>query len=128
MVDFRTALGRLGRPLATGSVVLGLSLVGWSQVRMQQIVDKQERETDLRIATQCVASHERIEQIRTSDETAYRRQNQTLIELVEQFSDDPTDVVTAIRAAGERDVAEIRAAVDDPDCDLEAAKKLVEEE
>lgn len=121
---WRHVTGHTGRLLATLSVVIGLALVGFSQVRMQQVVDKVEHEAELRIATQCVASHERIEQIRDGDEKAYRGGAEAIIAVATEA--DPEDV-RRYREVIEGTVLDIRSANPDPDCDLEQAKKTLAE-
>jgi len=111
--------GRVGRGLAVASVVGGLALVGSSQLRMQYLVDRLDEEAGLRVATQCVAAHERTDQIRDGDERTYRRLADTLIELA---SDADPAIVDRYRVLIERDVAEVRAANKRPDCDLRAAQ------
>ncbi len=97
-------------------------MVGWAQVRMQYIVDRLDNEAALRVATQCVASWERIEQIRLADEKAYRRNAETLIGLA---SNPNPDIVAQYLQQVESDVVEIRATNPDPECDLGAAQRLL---
>lgn len=122
---------RLGRVLGISSVVLGLVLVGSSQLRMQYIVDRLNEEIAQRTASQCVSAWNRVEDIRNGDEKVYRRNASTLLAL-SQTGTPPTPEqqkrIDQYRAQVELDVVEIRAANADPKCDLKAARRVLGED
>lgn len=119
----------LKRAVATVSIVLGLSAVGLSQVRMQNIIDRVDREADLRVASQCVASWERLEQIRDANEATYRANAETLLSFASVNPDaEQQERIKRYRELVEADVLEIRNRIEDPTCDLKAAQQQLAED
>lgn len=131
------------RWLAVATVVVGLGSVGLSQVRQQQIVEKVEREADLRVATQCVASHERIEQIRDATEDAVRggakvgaeAASNALIQIGIEKGSPPEPGVEPryrellgqyIQEQSDAEVTRARNNIGSPECDLQDAKRTLE--
>lgn len=121
MGEPRSSLVR--RWLGIGSVVLGLAFIGGAQWRATDLTNQIDREADLRVAQQCVSSHQRLDQIREAVEFAYRANANTLLSLATSESDPAR--LQRYRELVEGDVQEIRKTVGDPDCDLAEARRLL---
>ncbi len=111
------------------AILIGLGAVGLSQVRMQQVVDqqqeiidRQDRDAELDEARRCVAAWEGREDSRNMSEKTYRRNAETLVALSTSASPDR---IAAYEQQVERDVAEIRAELPNPDCDLRLARERI---
>ena len=115
------------RPGLLAAVVIlgGLMSLGFSQVRMQQIIDRQDHDAEIALARSCVASYASRQDARDMAEVGYRRNAETLVALA--TSADPARIA-AYQEQVERDVDEIRATLPNPDCDLEDAKNLLGED
>lgn len=81
-------------------------------------LDRQELDD----AQRCVTAWEARSSMRDMAEVGYRRNAATLL----SFARD-SERATAYEAQVERDVIEIRSALPDPECDLEAAQRRLEE-
>lgn len=121
---------RLSGILGALALLVGLGAVGFSQVRMQQIVDqqqviidRQDRDAELDEARRCVAAWEGRGELRDMAEVGYRRNADTLVAL-SAASANPERVAAYLQQV-ERDVDEIRSTLPDPDCDLRAAQARV---
>lgn len=88
----------------------------------RDLAESNQREVELRADEQCVSAWAAREDIRDMAEGSYRRIAQTLIDV---FDEPESDLY---RRLIERDVAEIRAFLPDPECDLEAARRRLDEQ
>lgn len=88
-----------------------------SAVQANRAVDAVEADAEHDEAVRCVAAWEGRENSRDMAEKTYRRNAETLA----GFARDPT-LIAAYQEQVEQDVAEIRATLPDPDCDLAAAR------
>jgi hypothetical protein len=123
----------IGRALGVGSVILGLVFLGGAQIRATQLVDRIDREAELRQAQGCVASYERVQQLRDGDEFVIRLAAETLIAVGEDperpRTPEELERIERFKELVEGDVQEARDnyTVLTP-CDLEKARALLETE
>ena len=89
---------------------------------MQQIIHQQAADNVYDEAIRCVRSYSAREDIRDMAEKVYRRNADTLL----SFGTDPNDPdALRYRELVETDVDEIRATLEDPECDLGEAQRQV---
>lgn len=100
--------------------------VGYRTDDRQRAADRRDTaRVELDQAADCIEAWRDQEATRDMGERVYRRNAETLIAVA--AAEDPNrPEVLAYRRMVERDVAEIRAELPDPECDLSAARERVE--
>lgn len=96
--------------------------LGWhNDVEHARLVRTETTEDDIEEAIRCVDAWDIADKSRDSNEAVYRRITETLIET----SNVPPGQVAEYRQLIERDVAEIRGLIDNPTCDIDAARLIL---
>lgn len=108
--------------LVVGAFAGGLWRVETTANRAEVTARDFSEDVELDAAQRCVTSWTARRDMRDMAETSYRRNAETLL----SFARD-SDRAAAYRAQVERDVVEIRSALPNPECDLEAAQRRLEE-
>lgn len=103
-------------------MAFGLWRVETTANRAEETADRLDAETELNDAQRCVNAWEGREDTRDMAEAGYRRNAETLLSFA---GDSPR--AQEYREQVERDVVEIRAALPDPECSLEAAERRLED-
>jgi len=92
---------------------------------LHALIRAEQHEDTVEEAQRCVTAWSVREDVRDGDEQTYRSNAETLISLATTTSPER---IAQYRELVERDVKEIRAQLPNPDCDLDAANRLLARE
>ncbi len=127
---YRAVVGFLAATLLLGGPLLWMAVQqehtndhqAATDDRLEALIRSEQRDDEEEDALACVRGYAGREDIRNMAEKTYRRNAETLIAFVEP--DAATE--EAYRHQVDADVVEIRAELPDPDCDLEAARAVLD--